>query len=277
MDARFGGTGGGIAWPRLTPAVRVLLIVNVGVFLLNALTKGLFGLNLGEWFGLTWSGLGDGFGLGVLRLLAYQVVHSFNDPLPLLFNMLMLYFFGTFVEGAIGTRRMVWLYVIAGVVGGVVQLLLGRVMGAPDVVTIGASGALYGIMVYAACLAPRMTVIMLVFPIELRWLVGIMVGLGVYLAYVGLVTGHTGGVAHGGHLGGALWGYLAYKLPAGSMSWDPLAKVRRWSADRERKSAHHKQQVLDELLEKVHREGLGALTPAERRFLDKASQEMRRK
>lgn len=262
-----------ISFPGLTPGVKLLLLVNAGVFLLNALLQG----SLSIWLALSWSGLWEGYGLGLVRLVTYQFVHSFGDPWHILMNMLVLYFLGTFVEGSIGRRRLLRLYVSSGVVGGLVQLLLGTFLGVPDQVVIGASGAVYGIMVYAACIAPRMRIIFIVFPIELRWLVALLVGLGAYYTYVQLVTGAPGGVAHGAHLGGALWGFVAHRMAGRWGRLDVAGPLRRWLDERRRREHRRKMETFDKLLEKVHREGMNSLSPAERRFMNKISSEMRRK
>ncbi len=264
------------AFPRLTPGVKLLLLINAGVFVANMLVVPLFGTTLGEWLGVSWTRLWDGYGLGLLRLVTYQFVHSFTLFGHILFNMLMLYFFGTFVEERIGKQRIIQLYLLSGIFGALLQILLESVLTGPSAAyTIGASGACYGILIYAACMAPTLRVILIVFPIELRWVAIGLVVFGLYSTYVQVVVGGGDGVAHGGHLGGALWGYLAYRTPARDL--DLAAKWRSWQADREVRNAHEDRQRLDELLEKVHRDGIGSLTPQERRFLDRASKQMRRK
>jgi membrane associated rhomboid family serine protease len=266
---RYGGAGG-FVWPRLTPAVKTLMLINVGVFLLNAVMVG----RLGQWCGISWHLMWEGYGLGLVRLVTTQFVHSFSTPMHLLLNMLVFYFFGTFVEEAIGKKRLYRLYLMSGAVGGVMHSVLGLAMGS-DVPAIGASGAVYGIMVYAACMAPRMRVLFIIFPIELRWLVGVLVFIGIYMTFVSMAVGGTDGVAHGGHLGGALWGFTAYRMPRRQWAW--TGKLRRWSDERRARASRARQEVLDQLLEKVHKQGIGSLTNAERRFLDRTSEEMRRK
>jgi membrane associated rhomboid family serine protease len=265
------GQYGGLALPRVTSGVKALLIVNAAVFFANALAQ--------DWFGdvllpLSWSGLWEGYGLGVLRLVTYQFVHAFTDPWHILLNMLLLYFFGTFVEAEIGRRRLLWLYLLSGIAGGLLHMLL-----APSARVVGASGACYGILVYAAFMAPRMRVIFLIFPIEMRWLVGFLVFLGLYQVYVEMALGVSGGVSHGAHLGGALWGLVAFRMARAGVGPD-FGLGERWARMRAQRSARASAQhraVLDGLLDKVQREGLSSLTAAERRFLDKASERMRRK
>jgi len=270
MDyGRTGGYGGGFVWPRLTPAVKTLMIVNFAVFFLNAVLRGQL-----AWLGISWDRMWEGYGLGLARLATSPFVHAYLSPWHLLMNMLMFYLFGTFVEEAIGRRRLFRLFVLSGVSGGILYSVLGLAMG-NQVPAIGASGAVYGIMTYAACMAPRMKVLVIIFPIELRWLVGTLVFVGVYMTYVNAVEGLSDGVAHGGHLGGAVWGFLAYRFPQQGAA--VTGRLRGWRQQRQSRANQQRQEVLDELLEKVHREGLGALTEAERRFLDKASKQMRRK
>lgn len=257
-----------LAFPRLTPGVRLLLIVNAAVFVVNMVVTG----RVVNWLGLSWENVADAYGLGALRLLTHQFVHSFHDPWHIFWNMLMLYFFGTMVEEEIGKRRVLRLYVIAGLVGGIVQLLLMLAMGR-DPVAVGASGSVYGIMTWAALAHPRATVFLIVWPIPLGVLVAVLVGIGVYMSYVELVADVQTGVAHGGHVGGALWGFLAWKLARAGA--DPWRRFDSWRAERSRASAARKRQRLDELLDKVHRQGIGALSGSERRFLQRASQDLR--
>lgn len=270
----------GIRWPSLTVAVKWLLIANTAVFVAQALIGGPL-LGPGgflSWLGASTDNLFDGFGLGLLRLVSYQFVHSFTDPMHFLVNMLVLYMFGTMVEGAIGRDRLLALYLFGGLVGAGLELGLAALLGNSPIV-VGASGACYGIMVYAACLMPHASVIFIVFPMQLWVLAALLVALGAYQLYVNLLLGGGSGVAHGCHLGGALWGYLSHRYRLEPAGW--LADWRARSARRRVQQAAAQvaatDQEVDRLLDKVHREGLNALTPAERAVLDRRSKEMRRR
>jgi membrane associated rhomboid family serine protease len=256
--------------PPLTNGVRLLLLINVAVFVVNMLVVG----RLGVWLSISWQQATEAYGLGASRLLTYQFVHDFLDPLHLLFNLLLLYFFGTMIEPEIGRRRLLRLYVLAGVAGGIVQVLLGLVL-ERDRPTIGASGAVYGIMTWAAVVHPRATVILLLFPIRLGVLVSILVAIGVYMTYVELTTGAVTGTAHGGHVGGAACGFVACHLAR--RGFDPWARLDAWSAGRARRRESRRRERMDELLDKVHRQGIGSLSRGERRFLQRASEAMRRR
>src|SRR5690606_8144003 len=241
-----------------------------------------FGSSLDLLLGVTWSGLFEGWGLGLVRLVTYQFAHSYDDPLHILFNMLLLYFLGTMVEQEVGRRGMFHLYLVGGLLGAIVHLALSAITGMLEVPLIGASGACYAIMVYAAFMAPRMRIIFIVFPIELRWLVLFLVGIGLFWTLREVRGEVMTGVAHGAHLGGAAYGALAFRQLRGfylglGYRREPLfGWFHRWRQERRRVQRQDRDRRLDQLLAKVKREGPGSLTGAERRFLERTSREMRK-
>ena len=274
-------------FPVWTEGVRLLIIINLAMALLNLAIGGRFSMVPGDavgtsthgWLALSGKGLLDGFGLGVVRLVTYQFVHSFFTPWHLLFNMLFLYIFGSLIEPQMGKRAFIKLYLLAGLVAGIMFLLLSVVVG-KNIPVVGASGCVYGVMVYAAFVMPRLTVWLFgLVPIQLWVIVGLLVFLGVWYQVLELHGYQVGQVAHSAHLGGALWGLLAFKLDRADVDtsrWNPLAKLSRWGRRRRFDAARKRQAVLDQILEKVHKEGLGALTAAEKRFLDQTSKDMNR-
>ena len=297
MSSSYYGDGPRFAFPALTSAVRLLIWINLAMFLVGFV----IGPRASDVFGLSWDGLDDLYGLGLLRFVTSIFTHSFSDPSHILFNMISLYFFGTLVErSSTGKAGMFRLYLLAGLAGGVTQLLLSLLTG-EDPSIIGASGAAMGILIYAAVLAPRTRVIFIIFPIELRWLVTIVVLLDVYPLLLSFRVGGAGdAVAHGAHLGGALYGFLAVRfwrvfhttpqdyLAPGRDGFfsvfrglsDSVEKMRQQAQVRAAQRAHRdeadRQQELDAILDKVKRQGLDGLTPAERRRLQKLSDSMRR-
>ncbi len=273
-------------FPSLTPAIKLLLVVNVVVFALNAILVGRLSDN-GAWFAFSWSGCLEGYGLGLLRLLTYQFTHSFHSPGHLLWNMLTLYFFGTLVEGAIGFRGVLKLYVVGGLVGALLHLVVALAMDYQDVPLVGASGACYAFLVHAACQWPRMQVIVILFPVPLGVLAGGLVAFGVYEQYVEIVTGAAGAVANSAHLGGALLGFLAWKrgwfrdyasFVGGEGFFASLRKkLARARAHREHEREAATQREMDRILEKIQRHGMPSLTKQERRVLERASARAQRK
>ncbi|MBX3462518.1 MAG: rhomboid family intramembrane serine protease [Planctomycetes bacterium] len=274
-----------LSFPPLTPAVRSLLLVNCAVFVANAVLFGRLSDVGGAWFACTWSGLSDGFGLGALRLVTYQFTHSFRDPMHLAMNLLVLYFFGTMVEPRLGARGTLRLYLAGGLAGALLHLATAAAHGQSDVPLVGASGACYALLVFAACLAPRAMVFLVFVPVPLWALAAFLVGLGAYSTFVEFATGHAGQVAHGAHLGGAALGALAHHRGWFAPSWrdEPatgwLARWRgRWRLSQQQRhqaAAAAREHRLDAILAKVKREGIGALTAEERRFLDRQSQQAR--
>ena len=283
----YGSYASGSPFPPLTPAIKLLLIVNVAVFACNALLVGRLSDN-GAWFAFSWAACLEGYGLGVLRLLTYQFTHSFQSPGHLLWNMLTLYFFGTLVEGSIGYRGVLKLYVVGGIAGALLHLAVAAAVGYENVPLVGASGACYAFLVHAACQWPRMQVIVILFPVPLGALAAGLVAIGLYEQYVEIVTGSAGVVANSAHLGGAALGFAAWRLGwfrdyasfagGGEGFFASLRqKLRDAKAQRVRQHEHATQQEMDRILDKIRQQGMPSLTKQERRVLEQASKRARRK
>lgn len=277
-----------LAFPPLSPAIKHLMIANAVIFVLNALLLGRFSNAVdggGFWFAFSGSGLLDGFGLGVLRIVSYQFTHSFTDVFHFLMNMLVLYFFGTMSEPRLGYRGACKLYLIGGAVGAALHLLIAAIQGHPNVPLVGASGACYAFLVYAAATSPNAEVIFIVLRVPLWLLAGVLVFVGAYSTFVEFAAGYAGGVSHGAHLGGALLGFVACKrrwfvdLGSGGHGSDLFTRLQgRWRDRRRQRAAERAaltEQQLDVILAKVKSDGIGALSPSERRFLEQASQRTR--
>ena len=264
------------------------MIANAAVFVVNMLLAGRLSAPVGDggfWLAFSWSGMWDGFGLGLVRLVTYQFTHAYADPMHFLMNMLVLYFFGTMAETRLGYRGTIKLYLAGGVAGALLHLGLAALQGHANVQLVGASGACYGFLVYAASMAPRSMVIFIVFPIQLWILAAGLVFLGLYATFIELVDGYVGGVAHGAHLGGAALGFVAFRR-SWFIDWaDHAGRERpgllrglvqgvqqKRDAQRQQK-AREDQLQMDEILAKVKQSGLASLSPAERRFLERMSKQ----
>ena len=261
----------------LPPATRALLLVNLAVFALNAVSLG----RIGNWLAFSWSGVFDGYGLGAARVIGYQFAHSFADPMHLLMNMVALWVFGPLVEQRLG-RTGIWrLYLWAGFAGAIGHVLLSVLQGQPDRGVVGASGACYGLLVYAACVAPRTSIVFVIVQMPLWVLASLLVALGGYQTFVDLATGGASHVSHSAHLGGALLGFVAHRL--GWFGDDlrvgarpgPLARfvagLRARAAARAFAAQQAAEQRLDAVLAKVKAEGLSSLRPDERAVLARES------
>jgi len=258
-----------LALPPLTPVTKRLLIINGIVFLawflvylanrevvIGHLLPAL-GVNAPmwrEWFPF----------VPVWQLLTYGFLHSPQSLMHLGGNMLVLYFFGTLLEGIIGSRRFLVTYFGAQLAGALVFLVPGMIARSPLPV-IGASGAVYGIMIAVATMRPRQTVFLLFIPITMK-----VLALGILaLTLFGVLSDAGDGVAHLTHLGGIVYGFAAVKL--GWIWRDPIQgyEVKRAVAAESRRvdDAHE----MDRILAKIHNEGMPSLTKRERAFLKRVS------
>jgi len=272
--------------PRLTPAIKQLLIVNAVVFAANAILLGRLSSHVegggGHWLAFSWGLSLEGYGLGALRLLTYQFTHSFGDPWHFLGNMMVLFFMGTIAEPRLGCRGTLKLYLVGGIVGALLHLGLASIQGYANVPLVGASGACYAFLVYAACRMPNA----MVFNILPLWiLAAILVFIGAYSTFVEFATGYGSGVSHSAHLGGAAVGFLAFRhnwfvdwsdhagIERPGLLQSMLGNFRRRQAESRAAAREHQEHQLDEILAKVKQSGISSLTGHERRFLEKVSKQ----
>lgn len=259
----WGGGGPSIQLPVVTPGVKGLLWANGIVFLLTLLARPLI-----DWFALNPVAWVESFPLvPVWQVFTYGFLHSTGSAFHLLFNLLGIYFFGSMLEGIVGTRRFLAWYTAAIVVGGVAQLLAGVATylgGGLVAYTLGASGGVLFLIVACATMRPDTLVIFILFPLKLKTLALIMVALDLF----GLLSGN-GGTAYLVHIAGAVLGFVAVKL---RWVWmDPVERVQEHrEASRERSAAEDAER-LDALLKQIHERGIGSLTKREREFLKRMS------
>ena len=187
--------GGGL--PR---GVRGLIIANSAVFLL----MWLFGSTEAVRTFATWFSL---FPVDVVKrffvwqLVTYLFLHG--GFMHILFNMLSLWFFGKDLEDIWGTRRFLQFYFFCGIGAGLFVVLGNYLFGDPRIPTIGASGAIYGVMLVAAVLWPDRTIIFIIFPIKLKYFVMILGA----IAFFG-IRDLNSGVSDIAHLSGMGFGYV---------------------------------------------------------------------
>ena len=141
--------------------------------------------------------------LRLWQFLTYQFLHALS-PTHVLFNMYGLWLFGHELERHWGSARLLRFYLTCGVAAGLAHVLVARLIANPHPV-IGASGAIFGVMVAYAMTWPRreMYLLLIPVPIEVRWLV-----LGYTLLALVFAWNEDNGIANFAHLGGALAGYL---------------------------------------------------------------------
>lgn len=257
--------------PTLTPWVKRLMLANATIFValfifgfaslpVQGKILDVLGLNPGMWRDMI---------PAIWQPITYAFLHDQQGLFHLLFNMLMLFFFGTLLEAMLGGRRFIVFYLASAVVGAilhlVVMLLIGR-----DTPTIGASGAIMGVLIASATLRPHDQVMFIFIPVKLWVLAAILVAMDVFPLLLQLQQGGGGGrTAHTVHLGGQIFGYLAVKR---RWIWkDPIATFENKRAVAQAQREVSDDARMDQLLAKIGRDGLGSLSKSEKAFLNKRS------
>lgn len=252
----------------ITPSVKFLLILSVSVFLLQYLLK----IPFYEWFSLQpdWY---RSFGFG--QLFTYMFVHA--TPAHLFSNMLGLFFIGPTVERTMGSYRFFILYYISGILGGLAWSIWADPNGMGCV---GASGAVFGILGAFGAFYPKAQ-LLLWFVIPIRaWVLVIL--LTIWELREIIYNPVIGGVANMAHLAGGIAGFsyamslkhphvvenLKSKLPGvGKSKPKPKAGTRTKSSAQPSLT----KEEIDVILDKIGKEGMGALTPQERDKLKRAT------
>jgi membrane associated rhomboid family serine protease len=125
----------------------------------------------------------------------------------LLFNMLALWMFGSTLEQDWGTRRFLKYYFFCGIAAGVCVLAANAAIGDWGTRTVGASGAIFGLLLAFGVMYPNQTVLMnFLFPIKAKYMVAIYAAIELLLTF-----GPNTGVSTIAHLGGMLFGYVYLK------------------------------------------------------------------
>lgn len=177
------------------PAVKHLIIVNLLCFLaLNTPT-------IGEYmfvFGALWPIESARF--EVWQLITYMFLHA--DLWHIFFNLFALWIFGQAIESYWGTKRFTIYYFLTGIGAALIHMWISG-GGAP---TIGASGAVFGILLAFGMMFPERYIMLLIppIPIKAKYFVAIFGGIELYFG----VTGTRSGIAHFAHLGGMVVGFL---------------------------------------------------------------------
>jgi len=217
-------TSSGIGYPQWTRAVKTLVIACVVAFALQ-IFDGMSGEPFfTRKFGLTPFQVTHNYYLW--QLVTYIFLHDTNNFLHILFNMLGLWMFGSDLERVWGSRQFTKFFFICGIGAGLLTVALS--WNSP-VATIGASGAIYGILLAFAMLFPHRIIYWIIFPIPAWVLVSIFGG----IAFFSSISATGGGVAHIAHLGGMLCGFLYLK--GGGLASGLKWRYERWQRNRLRK------------------------------------------
>lgn len=209
------GIGGAI-----TPAVKYLIIVNAACFLVKTVLESL-GLDAVflQTFGLVPHLVTTK--LYLWQLVTYLFIHG--DVGHILVNMFMLWMFGAEMERFWGLRKFLKYYFLTGIGAGIVTCFFS-----PQSLTIGASGAIFGVMLaYGMTFPNRDILFMLIFPMKAKHFVLLMGGIELMTS----ASWVSDGIGHFAHLGGMLFGYVYLKRAWRLRDW--MSEVR-WKARRRR-------------------------------------------
>ncbi|MFC1635245.1 rhomboid family intramembrane serine protease [Planctomycetota bacterium] len=249
-------------FPKLTPVVKWLLIINVSIFLAAVLIKPL-GAFIYTWFQLDATSVG--LALQPWRLITYQFLHDPNFIFHIFVNMLGLFFLGPTLERHWGSKRFLPFYLGCGVAGGLFYLFLVAVKFLTPGVMVGASGAILGMLAACAILFPQFIVIIFIFPVPIR-----IAAIGLTAVYfLILITrgGNAGG--HAAHLAGMAAGAAYVYSQTWRHKYTSKIRTRRW--EKKVTTQRDLQVEVDRILEKVHNSGIQSLTRKERNILKEAT------
>ena len=282
----------------LPPVIKYLLIINAATFLVVIF---LGNFRIGDFYfasvlNMIFALYPLGHGFYPWQLVTYMFMHGGFGHL--FFNMFALWMFGMELENVWGSKRFLTYYLLCGIGAGVSNLLVAPLFTtvAP---TIGASGAIYGVLLAFGLLFPdRPIFLYFLLTIKAKYFVTIFI---LFELFYG-VTGTTDGVAHFAHLGGAAVGFLLLNV-----NWDhfPLftwwdrMKAALWPRDTSpgryrrrqgevidakfrdiREAEKYKdddqidQERIDGILDKISKGGYQSLTEEEKRILFEASKKM---
>lgn len=201
---------------RLTPVIKNLMIINVMVFIAQAVApvrdfaycieglQDMYPIDAITGFLSMWNVRTDCF--RPYQLFTYMFVHG--GFMHLFFNMLTLAFLGPMVESVWGAKRFTIFYTVTGIGAGLFNIFVDTVFGLGSFGTmVGASGAIYGVLMAYGMLFPNMEIMLLIppIPIKAKYLVFVLGGMTFLLD-------RSGSVAHFTHLGGIIFAFILIRL-----------------------------------------------------------------
>ena len=253
-----------MTFPRITPVVKKLLIINIAVFVISFLIPPV-GYFFFDWFSVYPVSLG--MSLQLWRLITYQFLHGGFGHIFV--NMLVLFFFGPMLERHWGSKKFLIFYLSCGAVGGLLYPLLALVGWLDVGRLVGASGSILGMLAAGAILFPNLRVYVWgIFPIKLMVLAIILAAISIMTLLRPEQSANAGGEA--AHLGGMAAGAI-YVL---SQAWRAKLKLKIRSSLWQKKitTQRNLQAELDRILQKVHDSGIHSLTPKEKKTLKQATE-----
>ena len=288
-------------------ALAQLIIINIAVFIILGVLYVFTSFGGREIFQVVYNQfsippyIGD-FLLRPWTIITYAFAHSLGDIFHILFNMLILYWFGRLVQEYLGSNKVIGLYILGAIAGGTIYLvaynlipfyrdMLGTFGG-----MVGASAAVYAVSVAAATLLPEYRFYLIfIGPVKIKYIVAVYI----FLSFLGSVGSNAGGNL--AHLGGALMGFIFIKQLKQGKDWSkpvisvmdffkslfkPKPKIRVSHSKKEYKKSTHSrerrntntsgsikpdQKEIDAILDKISEKGYESLSKEEKEKLFNAS------
>lgn len=293
---RPSGYGGFSFFP---PVLKNLLITNVVIFFIqmilgNILINGIPGDRWMDYF-FALNPIGEKYNFQIWQLFTYQFMHA--NFSHILFNMFVLWMFGMEIENVMGSRKFLLFYLTCGLGAGIAQTLIPPLLSQELAPTIGASGAVYGVMIAFAMFFPdRYIFLYFLIPIKAKYLITIMV------IFEFMSIGSPSVIARIAHAGGALTGFLfiildkqnqfsgrrilsSFKKPKDTFSAGGFGRKFRNAIKKEdiqdaefydiNENTKNKdmvsQEEIDRILDKISQSGYQNLTDREKKILFEAS------
>ncbi len=293
---------GGFGFSLFPPVIKNLLIINGVVFFLQLIMQGLTFQGVpGTYFLDHWFALNPlGYNFQIWQLITYQFMHG--SFMHILFNMFALWMFGIEIENMWGSQKFLIFYLMCGVAAGISQLVFPPLFNEQVAPTIGASGAIFGVLIAFAMVFPNRYIFLYFFiPVKAKYLI-----VGYILLELWAVP-QGGSVAHLAHLGGALAGFIYLMVDKkttfslgnifGSTSDKPkrtynpfggikdtfkkknddVQEARFYEIKDEDKQGKEEisQAEIDRILDKISQSGYQNLTEKEKKILFEASKKMK--
>ncbi len=293
------GFGGFSFFP---PVIKNLLIINVAVFFVQMLGGQIAvsrGISLEEviikYFALIpVDGLGN-ISFYPWQLITYQFLHGGFGHI--FFNMFALWMFGMEIENSWGSKKFLYYYLLCGIGAGLSHLFISPLLGGGNAPTIGASGAIYGVLIAFGLIYPNRYIFLYFFiPVKAKYLITFFIILQILL-----VGDMSSSIAYLAHLGGALTGFIFIMLDKNTpielksifrrtsygtkKSFNPLGGISERFKKKQENVEDAKyfevkdgdevtQEDIDRILDKISQSGYQNLSEKEKKILFQASKKM---
>lgn len=209
------------------------------------------------------------------QIFSYGLVHATTEPLHVTLNAVFLFFCGSLLESSRGPRTMLLIFWAGVIAGGLAFAGSQYLQSGPGIPLVGASAGVYAVLVAAAVSFPNLETL---FRLPLWVFAALYVGIDFILFILKIKDdSNTSPVAYVAHLGGAFAGFIiairgVHDSPFAVPIRERIVGSIKESVEKSReRKAQTRAAELDRILEKIHIEGMPALSDSEKRFLKEAS------